>query len=63
MYSRWGLVSPPPIVSFSVPQNRETDRRNKTVGGELKQWGEIGDFLPFVSISIVIFKQMDELGY
>ena len=50
------ILSPPHFVSFSGPQNRETKRGNETKCGGLKQLEEIGDFLPFVSISLKLIK-------
>ena len=43
------LLSPPPIVSFSGPQNRETNGGNETIGGGLKQLEDIEDFLQIFS--------------
>ena len=39
------ILSTPLIVSFSRPQNRETNGGNETIGGGLKQLEEIEDFL------------------
>ena len=44
------------IVSFSRAQKRETKWGNETKCGGLKQLEEIGDFLPFVSISLKLVK-------
>ena len=50
------------IVSFSGPQNRETNVENETIGGGLKQLEEIEDFLQiFSKFTVVKMKQIGEL--
>ena len=56
------ILSTPINVSFSGPQNRETNGGNETIGGRLKQLEEIGEFLQIVLIFTVKKKQMEEIG-
>ena len=60
--TRLYILSPPPVVSFSGAQNRETNGVNETIGGGLKELEEIGDFLQIVRISTVKMKQMEQIG-
>ena len=55
-------LSPPPVVSFSRPKNRKINRENERIGGLLIRIEEIRDLHKIVSISIVIMKQMEEIG-
>ena len=53
------ILSTPLIVSFSGPQNRETNGGNETIVGGLKQLDEIEDI--FQIFSTVKMKQMEEI--
>ena len=59
--NKFRILSPPTIVSFSGPQNRETKEGNATIGGGLKQLDEIGDYIQIVLISSVKMKQREEI--
>ena len=55
------ILSSPPVVSFSGPQNLVTTEENETTIGGLKQLEDMGNFPPIVSIVIVKLKHVGEI--